>query len=214
MHYAELLYGGSVFCLEIEKMKNYTKQKAIRIITDAAAKYNEHLCGRKFLVVYEGEKGPESAVIAFYEQHFKHLTGAVTNLSAKVFYSRALDHKLSPNDFSFDSSGNMQRKLAVLPVLHRLLYNGAMRGSFNRSGIRIEADYFIGETAHCMAVAFRSGKSCDIPVSLYCEDVRRLTNNCTRILAVWRTDKGSANFTENTYCANGVDVPALSAAYL
>lgn len=195
-------------------MKNYTKQEAIRIITDAAAKYDEHLCGRQFLVVFEGSIGPESTVIAFHDYHFKHLSGAVASLSAKVFYSRALEHKLSSNDFSFDRSGNMQRKLAVLPCLHCLLYGGAMRGNFNRSGIRIEADYFIGKTAHRMAVAFRSGKHCDIPVSLYCEDVRRLTNDCKRILAVWRTDKGSANFTENTYCAKGVDVQALAAAYL
>lgn len=195
-------------------MKNYTKQEAIRIITDAAAKYDEQLCGRQFLVVYESSNGPESTVIAFYDYHFKHLTGAVTSLSAKVFYSRALEHKLSPDDFSFDRFGNTQRKLAVLPSLHRLLYGGAMRGSFNRSGIRIEADYFIGKTAHRMAVAFRSGQHCDIPVSLYCEDVRQLTNDCTSILAVWRTGKGSANFTENTYCANGIDAQALAAAYL
>lgn len=190
-------------------MKNYSKAEAIRIITDAAATYDAIMRDRQFLVAFAGIPGIDFCIVGFKANNFKHFTGIKSDLSASDFYRKALAHKLSPNDFSFDSSGNAQRKLAVLPQLSRMFFGNALRGVFNRSGILLEADYVIGGTATRIAVAFRNGKRFDVPVSLYCEDVKNLTIGSTRVLAVWRRSFGETDFTENTYSAKDINADTL-----
>lgn len=190
-------------------MKNYSKAEAIRIITLTATEYEGFMRDKQFLIAYQDGSGINHSIVGFKAKNFKHFTGVKSTLSAKEFYQRALEHKLSPDDFRFDSAGNAQRKLAVLPWLPRMFFSNALRGSFNRSGIWLEADYLIGGTSARIAVAFRYGKTFDFPVSLYCEDVRNLTNNSMKVLAVWRRAFGEKVFSENTYCAKNVDPEIL-----
>lgn len=192
-------------------MKNFSKAEAIRIITDAATEYDASMRNRQFLVAYSGSPGIDFCIVGFKAHNFKHFTGVKSDLSAADFYRKALAHKLSPNDFCFDSAGNAQRKLAVLPQLSRMFFGNALRGVFARSGIRLEADYVIGGTATRIAVAFRNGNKFDVPVSLYCEDVKNLTIGSTKVLAVWRRSFGETDFTENTYNATGINAEDILA---
>lgn len=192
-------------------MKNYGKAEAIQIITSAAAEYDVSMRDKQFLIAYNGCPGIDFCIVGFKAQNFKHFTGVKTDLSATRFYHKALEHNLSPNDFHFDTVGNTQRKLAVLPQLSRMFFGNTLRGSFNRSGIWLEADYVIGGTATRIAVAFRSGKSFDVPVSLYCEDIRKLTTDSVKVLAVWRRSFGETAFVENTYSGNGINAESILA---
>ena len=190
-------------------MKNYNKAEAIRIITTAAAEYETLMRDKQFLIAYQDSSGFNYSIVGFKAMNFKHFTGVVSDLPSKVFYRRALEHKLSPDDFRFDLTGNAHRKLTVLPWLSKMFFSNALRGSFNRSGIRLEADYLIGGTSTKISVAFRYGKTFDVPVSLYCEDVRNLTNDSTKVLAVWRRAFGEKVFSENTYCAKNINPEML-----
>ena len=50
-----------------------------------------------------------------------------------------------------------------------------MIGNFIDSGIYIKADYFVGNTKAILSIGFRYGKKADFPVTLYKEDVRKLS---------------------------------------
>ena len=202
---AELLFAAPFFVGDRYSLKNYTKEEALAIISNAVREYDIKFKNYQFLIAFNGRSGIEFSIVGFRANNFMHFTGLKSSLPANVFYHRLINHALSPKDFDFDTFGNAQRKLTVLPFLQSLFYNCALRGIFNRSGIWLEADYVVGDTAGVFSVAFRNGSKYDFPVSLYKEDVRKLTIDTTNVLAVWRRKFGEKDFIENTYHAKEID---------
>ncbi len=75
------------------------KKNAIRRdIIDSARIYSQNLAGKVFLYVY----GEEFFEVSFPVDHFLHLTGVETKLSAKAFYKNAKKAKLTTNQFYFN----------------------------------------------------------------------------------------------------------------
>ena len=74
----------------------------------------------------------------------------------------------------------------VLPYLAELLYHHCMIGDFINSGICIRADYFVGDAKAVLSVGFRTGKKTDFPVTLYKEDVRKLSQPTDKVLTIFQ----------------------------
>ena len=166
-------------------MKNYTKQEIIKIILLVAKEYNEKLNDKHFKITYQKGKDKEETVVGFRDMNFLHLTGVKTKLSAQQFYQACINGKLSERDFEIDNKGKVQQKIAVLPYLPNLLYGNCMIGDFINSGIMIRADYFVGDTRATISVGFKVGKTADVPVTLYHEDVRKLSHPTCKVLEIW-----------------------------
>ncbi|MCC8049971.1 MAG: PBECR4 domain-containing protein [Clostridiales bacterium] len=93
------------------------KKNAIRQeIIDAAFIYSKQLAGKTFLYVY----GKEYFEVSFPTDHFLHLTGVKTNISAKDFYKNAKKGKLTNNQFYFDMQHPYANARKKLPCLKRL----------------------------------------------------------------------------------------------
>ena len=93
------------------------KKNAIRQgIIDAAAIYSRNLAGKAFLYVY----GDEYFQVSFPVDHFLHLTGVETKLSAKDFYKNAKKGKLTNSQFYFDARHPYANAKKKLPCLKRL----------------------------------------------------------------------------------------------
>lgn len=184
-------------------MAKYNKRTALKIIVDAAKEFNKKLNDKHFLIIYQECGQTKNVSVGFRDMNFLHMTGVTTKLSAQRFYSACLDGKLSENDFEIDNKGKVQQKLTVLPYLSELLYTNCMIGNFINSGIYIRADYFIGNTKAVLSVGFRIGKSVDFPVSLYSEDVRKLSQPTNKVLAIFVKDYQQPNYTECTYLSRG-----------
>lgn len=93
------------------------KKKAIRQdIVDAASIYSQMLAGKAFLYVY----GNEYFEVSFPTDHFLHLTGVETSLSAKDFYKNAKKAKLTSSQFYFDVRHPYANAKKKLPFLKRL----------------------------------------------------------------------------------------------
>lgn len=177
----------------------YDKNRAIDIIVKAAANYKKNLQDRVFLIIYQEKDTIKTVQVGFRDNHFLHLTGVKTSLSAKRFYEKCISHKLSLEDIQLDKNGKVQQKLMVLPFLHELLYNNCMIGEFIESGICIKADYFIGNTKAILSVGFRFGKNVDFPVSLYKEDIRKLSQPTNKVFAILVKDYRQLYYTQCTY---------------
>lgn len=187
----------------------YDKKKAIDIIVKAAANYKKCLLDKTFLLIYQENGKMKTVQVEFRENHFLHLTGVQTSLSAKRFYEKCVSHKLSLADIELDKNGKAQQKLMVLPFLHELLYHNCMIGDFIDSGICIKADYFVGNTKAILSVGFRFGKTVDYPVTLYKEDVRKLSQPTNKVLAIFVKDYKKRNYTECTYLSKGQKLAKL-----
>lgn len=187
----------------------YDKKKAIDIIVKAAVNYKKTLQDKAFLLIYQENGEIKTVQVEFRENHFLHLTGVQTSLSAKRFYEKCVSHKLSFADIELDKRGKAQQKLMVLPFLHELLYHNCMIGDFIDSGICIKADYFVGNTKAVLSVGFRFGKNADFPVTLYKEDVRKLSQPTNKVLAIFVKDYKKHSYTECTYLSRGQKIENL-----
>ena len=187
----------------------YDKSKAIEIIVNAAKNYNLYLQDKIFLIVYKENASIQTVQVEFRDAHFLHLTGVCTKLSAKRFYEKCINQKLSVTDFELEKGGKTQQKLMVLPFLHELLYNNCMVGSFINSGIYIRADYFVGNTKATLSVGFRYGKKTDFPVTLYKEDVRKLSQPTNKVFAIFVRNFNQPSYSRCTYLSKGQEISKL-----
>ena len=92
--------------------KNVIRQDII----DAALIYGKQLAGKTFLYVY----GEDYFEVSFPIDHFLHLTGVKTKLSAKNFYKNAKRRILTNNQFYFDMRHPYANAKKKLPCLKRL----------------------------------------------------------------------------------------------
>lgn len=190
-------------------MVKYDKKAALKIIVNAAKEYNEKLNDKQFLIVYRKEKSTGISCVGFRDMNFLHMTGVRTKLSAQQFYYACLESKLSEKDFDIDNKGKVQQKLTVLPYLAELLYHNCMIGDFINSGTFIRADYFVGNTKAVLSVGFRVGKNVDFPVTLYREDVRKLSQPTNRVLAIFVKEYKEQRYNKCTYLSEGQKIHKL-----
>lgn len=93
------------------------KKNAIRQgIIDSAIVYSQMLAGKAFLYVY----GDEYFEVSFPVDHFLHLTGVETRLSARDFYKNAKKSILTNNQFYFDGRHPYANAKKKFPCLKRL----------------------------------------------------------------------------------------------
>lgn len=85
-------------------------------IIDSAVIYSRDLAGKTFLYVY----GNDFFEVSFPVDHFLHLTGVETELSAKDFYKNAKRGILTNNQFYFSVRHPYANAKKKLPYLKRL----------------------------------------------------------------------------------------------
>lgn len=192
-------------------MKNLSKSEVIKILTKAAKDYETNLLNRDFLIAYQERQTIKFSCVRFLKHNFKHLTGVSSNLPANVFYNKCIDNKLSPDDFQIDSRGKVAQKMEVLPHLGNVLYKNCMIGPFLNSGIQISADYFVGDTRVYISIGIRNDLkgNPDFPVSLYSEDIRKLTSPSCRVIAIFSKFTNVKEYTTCTFLANGITLASL-----
>ena len=192
-------------------MKNYDAKQALSIIVKAAKNYEKKVNNKHFLLMYYRNKDSTvcSCCVGFRDMNYLHLTGVKTKLSAQQFYSACLSGKLSTRDFEMDTKGKVQQKLAVLPHLSGMLYHNCMIGDFINNGIIVKADYFIGDTRAVFSVGFRYGKTADIPVTLYKENIKKLSHPVCQVIAIFAKAYQAKYYDECTYLAKGYTIDSL-----
>ncbi len=89
--------------------------KAIEIIVRAAGNYRNYLQNKNFLIIYQEKQEVRTTQVECKDNHFLHLTGVKSKLSAQRFYEKCLSWKLSPTEIELDKSRKTQQKLMVLP---------------------------------------------------------------------------------------------------
>lgn len=96
--------------------KEAKKETIRKAVIEAAVVYGSNLAGKVFLYVY----GEEFFEVSFPVDHFLHLTGVETNLSAKDFYRNARKGILTNNQLYFTSKHPYVNAKRKLPCLKRL----------------------------------------------------------------------------------------------
>ena len=190
-------------------MAKYDKKAALKIMIEAVKQYEEKLNDKQFLIIYREGKDIKTVNVGFRDMNFLHMTGVKTRLSAQQFYAACLESKLSEYDFEIDNKGKVQQKLMVLPCLSKLMSHHCLVGEFINSGVYIRADYFVGDTKAILSVSFRNGNRVDYPVTLYNEDVKRLSNPTNKVLAIFSKSYKEKCYNKCTYLSKGQEIGKL-----
>lgn len=187
-------------------MAKFTKQQTRSILHDAAVSYQEKLSWRMFRLIYENRvlHLMEVADVIFLPEHFKHLTGIKTKMSAGWFYDACRKKRLSDRDIIFDRQGNTQRKLEVIRAMPEVFYHPCWIGASLNNDIYINADYYVGDTRCVLSVGFRGTVDGDVPITLKKQSIREVVTKEYKVFAIaaksLRDEKAAW---ELTYCEKG-----------
>lgn len=96
--------------------KTDKKNRIRQAIIESSIVYSQNMTGKTFLYVY----GNEYFEVSFPVDHFLHLTGVETNLSAKNFYKNAKKAMLTNQQFYFSVRHPYANAKKKLPCLKRL----------------------------------------------------------------------------------------------
>lgn len=193
-------------------MAKYTKQQAVSIIVNCAKKYKECLEGYQLLFLLKDKhKNISSLEVEFNSYNFLHLTGIKLNteITATDFYERCLNHKLSPDDFSFATDGTTQLKLEILPQLMAKNLSAKMVGDFNGCNPKLYTEKLAGGVKACLG--FVKTKSSEyVPNTVLNIDIRTASSIPLQVIATYRRKKSTDTYQELVYRAKKIDWDAIS----
>ena len=184
-------------------MTKYTKQQAISIIVDCAAKYEENLNGYQLLFILKDKHKHISFLeVNFYPYNFLHLTGIklIDNTTAADFYERCLNHKLSPEDFSFASDGTTQLKLEILPQLMKKNISAKMVGDFNGCNPKLYTEKLAGGVKACLGFV-KTHRAEYVPNTVLNTDIRTVSKISQQVIATYRRKRADSSYQELVYKA-------------
>ena len=179
-----------------------TKQRAIRIIVNAAKLYKENLENQKILFLYgipsevkkqiiQGEKlsAIKSYEVAFNKCNFLHLTGVrlrKNNIKSSYhFYQKCIDNRLMEDDFEFAKDGSTRQKLDILEDIMKIKKNANMIGEFTDCGIKLYTEKVTGGTYGCVGFVKDIRTGLNVPNTVLNKDIRDITKKpCEKVYAI------------------------------
>ena len=166
------------------------KKQAIQIITRAVESYRDNLEDQKVLFLYGIPSEVKKQIlkqekilsaiqyyeVVFHRHNFLHLTGVRLNknnvASAIHFYQKALDRRLTENDFSFASDGSTAQKLDILERMTLIKKNVSMIGEFMDRGPKLFTEKIAGNICGCIGFVKDKNSKLNVPNTLLKKDIR------------------------------------------
>lgn len=200
----------------------HTKAEAIKIVTACARKYRDELDGNTLMFVCRDKHYVISCFeCLFRPENYMHLTGLKTIrnaaeqekanrtdaeiISAADFYSRCLNHKLSPRDFEFADDGTTDLKLNVLPLVVNKNLSANMIGDYNASKPLLYTEKLAGSVKACVGLIRDPNTGLFLPNTMLQEDLRRNVHGYVTVIATYRKKQSDETYQELTYAAKKVD---------
>lgn len=196
----------------------YTKKEALRIIIATAKEYAKMLEGLNYLFIYRNRNNNEIEYFeaVFLPRNYQHLTG-IEFLDIKgnpqknsvFFYHKCLDNTLTENEIRFRKDGTTSLKLEALPKLVQFLHFSKMTALYNGIKPKLAVDRVAGTTNYCLG--FIRDSNYFVPSSCLLEDIRKLGDNPSQILAIMskKANKSETIYREICYVAKGVSLNKL-----
>ena len=185
-------------------MKRYSKEEAVTIVTDSALKYKNNLTGKSIMFVFIDRDRISYMETTFNSFNYLHLTGLkVKAISAKDFFRRCINRKLSTKDFEFAADGTTHLKLGVLPSVVNSDLSARMLGSYNGSNPVLYTEKLVGGVKAC--VGFVHAAKSYVPNTILNLDIRDYVDAPARIIATYRKPQQDSRYSECVYRAKNID---------
>ena len=171
--------------------------------------YDENLADKCVLFVTDSKGNSADFEAQFMRHNFKHLTGsAAVNIDPEVFYNRAIENRLQPNNIVLSPDGTSSMKLSVLPKLVNIHNTARMVGNY--AGARVVVDKYAGTTASVLG--FKAVNNIYVPLTALKENINDVADKSSRsrVLAIFTKAVKDSLYTFISYRAHNVTLSAIA----
>ncbi len=192
----------------------FTKEEARRRVLNCAKQYQMKLLHKQFLIIYrdKSDYAIRYIEVVFHKRNYQHLTGleminkdgAVLRNQSINFYRKCVHNKLGLNEFRFKSDGTTHLKLAALPALMDITKITKITGDYNRTRTYLWVDKVIGGVNFCLGLCQENNVY--VPSSALLEDIKKLTNTPSQVLAIFEKNIGEDSYTTVKHIAKGLNL--------
>ena len=185
---------------------NFKKEEAVSIAVQCAQLYSKNINNKDFLFVCGTLDNPTLLRTTFGPRNYLHLTGILPTKNSRLnplrFFDACMTNHLSPDDIILAKDGTTEMKLRVLPYLMDIPKLARMAGDFSAYGIKLYTEKILGKVYGCMGFVISGERY--VPNTALNYDVRDITQNRQRILAVFGKKTSEKLYRELCYLAKGV----------
>lgn len=184
-------------------MKGITKQQEIlNIVYKCLKEYDENLKNKKVMFIIENkDRTISKEEVYFPKSSFQHLTGVIIinkdgkKLNSYEFYDLLRKVTITIDEYKFKCKDKTtDLKLQILPSLMRIDRMAKMIGEFSANNMFLQTDKIAGNTNACMGFVKYNDLNTYVPNTALKKDIRDITNNRNKIIAILKKD-----ITENLY---------------
>lgn len=193
-------------------MINIKKEEALRIILKCCKLYHSNLENKNVMfIVQDKRKDIHYLEMLFLTSNFLHLTGInITNKKIKSstdFYNLCLKNQITVSDFKFNSNGTTSMKLQILPQIIQIQKICKMTGDYNNTKLYLSTQKLVGNVNICMG--FIKKGNYYIPNTALKEDIRNITTEQAKIIAIMVKNVKDAKYKEITYLNKNIEMKTI-----
>ena len=150
--------------------------------------------------------------VVFHARNYQHLTGLelidkkgnVLRNQSMNFYRKCIENKLGLEEFRFKKDGTTQLKLEALPVLMDITKITKITGDYNNVRPYLLVDKVMGGVNFCLGLSKENNVY--VPSSALLENIKRLTNAPSQVLAILEKDVGADIYSTVKHVAKGMNL--------
>lgn len=189
-------------------MKGFQKEIEIfRTISDCLKDYDKNLKNKKVMFIIENkDKSLDKDEVFFPKSSYYHLTGIILldNKKQKVnsyeFYDLLKNERLNMDKYTIQIRNNAaDLKLKVLPQLMKIDKMANMIGNFSNHNIFLQTEKVAGNINACMGFVKDFKSDMYVPNTALQEDIRDITDNRNKIIAILKKEKNESLYRNITY---------------
>lgn len=190
----------------------FNEQEILTKLFNCAEKYKENLCGKQLLfIARDKDMSLEFINTVFRTGNFQHLTGVVTpNISAKDFFKRCLSKRLSFKDIKLHEDGTTILKLSVLPILMEKNLSANMLANYAGQNLKLYSEKIVGNINACIGFVKDIKSEVYVPNTVLKQDIRNISDNTKRIIAIFNKEYTDKNYTKLVYTAKNIDLNKIN----
>lgn len=196
-------------------MKGIDRQKQIlSIVSKCVEEYDNNLINKKVMLILENkDKTIGKEEVYFPKSSFYHLTDTRIKekngreLNSYEVYDKIRDNKITLNQYIIESKDKTtDLKLQVLPQLMRIDRMANMLGDFTNYNMFLQTEKIAGSVNACMGFIKDTKLNTYVPNTALKKDIRDITNNRSKIIAILKKDITENLYRNITYLKNNYQI--------
>ena len=135
--------------------------------------------------------------------------GHIRHHVADLFYEKCANNRLRKDEIKLRADGTTNLKLAALPIMMEIQKVTKIEGDYNHRRPYLIADKLIGNVNFCLGLLQAEGKIYYVPASTLLEDIKKLTDSPSQVLAILSKGKGEEKYSTVRHVTKGLDFQKL-----